>query len=109
MNKFEPDDDDVVWMKAIGKSPVRNLTFLVSQLISAFTLSIQRDLIDSPETTAKTWFGEGLECEIVDVSRGGGWKEGKIRLRLEFVPDEPEQNPNADFLDDLRKDSKPEQ
>ena len=120
MNRFEPERDDVVWMRDTAKSPVNNLTFLVAQLTQAFTSSIEKGLLDSPSITAKAWFGDGVECELVDVSAGGGWKKGKIRLRLEFVPEEPEPepepetlpeslDPDSSFLDSLRKDISPEQ
>jgi hypothetical protein len=105
MNGFEPECDDVVWMRDTGKSPVNNLTFLACQLTQAFTSSIESALRDSPNSTAKAWFADGVECELVDVSTGGGWKKGKIRLRLEFVPDEPEPEPannDTDSLDSLR-------
>ncbi len=109
MNSFEPERDDAVCMRDTGKSPVNNLTFLVDQLIGEFTSAIARNLRNSDSITAKAWFEDGVECEIVDVSAGGGWKKGKIRLRLEFVPDEPEPSPDAIFLDDLRKGISPEQ
>jgi hypothetical protein len=109
MNRFEPERDDVVWMRDTGKSPVNNLTFLVAQLTQAFTSSIGSALRDTPDITAKAWLGDGVECELVDVSAGGGWKKGKIRLRLEFVPDEPEPSADASFLDSLRTDNSPQQ
>lgn len=42
-----------------------------------------------------SWFGDGVECEL--LREGGKWQKGKFRLRLEFIPDE-ESSP----LDDLR-------
>ncbi|WP_206815910.1 KGK domain-containing protein [Chroococcus sp. FPU101] len=39
---------------------------------------------------------DGVECEI--LSPNAGWKKGKIRVTLEFIPDEPES-----ILDDIRQ------
>ena len=41
-------------------------------------------------------FGEGLECEV--LRPGSNWQKGKVRLCLEFCPDQPESP-----LDDLRQ------
>ncbi len=40
--------------------------------------------------------GEGLECEV--LRPGSNWQKGKVRLSLEFCPNEPESP-----LDDLRQ------
>ena len=41
------------------------------------------------------WFSEkGCECEILRT-KGGGWQKGRLRFRLEFIPDDP-----AAFLED---------
>ncbi|OUL28289.1 hypothetical protein BV378_07655 [Nostoc sp. RF31YmG] len=66
----------------------------------------------SNKTGEHTWFLEdGCKCEILRVN-GGGWQKGRFRLRLEFIPDNPEafqQQKELDVwagqaspLDDLR-------
>nr|WP_269144833.1 KGK domain-containing protein [Nostoc sp. WHI] len=56
------------------------------------------------------WFVEkGIPCEILRTA-GGGWQKGRFRIRLEFVPDNPEaflkdspvENKTQSPLDDLR-------
>ncbi len=39
----------------------------------------------------KKWFGEGIDCEILKIG-AKGWQKGKLRIRVtvEFCPDEPE-------------------
>ena len=37
-----------------------------------------------------------MECELLSASLGGGWKKGKVRIRFEFVEDEPKQPENPD-------------
>jgi hypothetical protein len=46
---------------------------------------------------------DGGECQVLK-SNTGGWKKGKIRIRIEFIPDQPE--PSSSPLDDLRAEFK---
>lgn len=55
------------------------------------------------------WNKEGVEAEVLDTE-SGGWKKGKVRMRvvLEFCPDEPEEsqinnNSENNSLNDIRK------
>lgn len=44
----------------------------------------------SNKTDEMTWFSEnGCKCEILRIN-GGGWQKGQFRIRLEFIPDNPE-------------------
>ncbi|GAX42528.1 hypothetical protein NIES4075_35290 [Tolypothrix sp. NIES-4075] len=56
---------------------------------------------DDAYVDQKRWLNEGVDCEI--LKPGGYWKRGKLRVRvtLEFCPDEPESP-----LDDLRQQLK---
>lgn len=36
------------------------------------------------------WTHDGVECLYLNT-QGGGWKKGKVHIRLEFVPDEDAQ------------------
>jgi hypothetical protein len=55
------------------------------------------------------WFTDkGVEIEILRT-KGGGWQKGRLRFRLEFIPDDPEAfidqlSPEPSPLDDLRSD-----
>lgn len=80
MNEFQLDDNDVVSMPSFY-SFTKNDIFKVGSL--RFTL---RKHIES---FTPSWVGEGVPCEILKTT-GGGWQKGKFRLRLEFIPDEPE-------------------
>jgi len=52
----------------------------------------------------KAWFtDQGMACEILRT-RGGGWQKGRLRFRLEFIPD----NPDA-FLDESGSDLNPDE
>jgi len=49
-----------------------------------------------------SWFFDGEECEILKAG-SDGWKKGKLKVKvtLEFIPDEPEKNQSP--LDDVRQ------
>ena len=57
---------------------------------------------------ASNWNESGVKAEILDP-KSGGWKKGKIRMRvvLEFCPDESEEiaidDSENNSLDDIRK------
>ncbi|MBD1809343.1 hypothetical protein H6F98_28370 [Microcoleus sp. FACHB-SPT15] len=64
-------------------------------------------------TTEQYWFREGVNCEVLKIG-SMGWQKGKVRLRvsLEFCPDEPEVEETAPSneipqpespLDDIRQ------
>ena len=50
------------------------------------------------------WFDEGKDCEILRIG-SNGWQKGKLRIKvsLEFCPDEPEISEPESPLDDLRQ------
>ncbi|MBE9228154.1 KGK domain protein [Phormidium sp. LEGE 05292] len=50
------------------------------------------------------WFTEGKDCEILKIG-AKGWQKGKIRVRvtLEFEPEQPEIIEPESPLDDLRR------
>jgi hypothetical protein len=49
-------------------------------------------------------FQEGIECEILKVGNND-WQQGKVRIKvaLEFCPDEPEMTELESPLDDIRR------
>lgn len=90
---FQLNGDDVVSMEA-DASIIGTQTFRVSQ----FTQNLRKRLGAS---ALESWFGEGIECELLIASRGGGWQTGKIRIRVEFIPDVPEVSSDTNSLDPL--------
>lgn len=49
----------------------------------------------------------GSECEVLQQN-GKGWNKGKLRFRIEFIPDEPDlveetDQSNLKSLDDFRR------
>ncbi len=101
-------DDDVVSMDK-DVSFTGNTTSTCGELIESLKdlafRSIERDELEN-----------GVICKVM-LTKGGGWQKGRLRLRLDFVPDEPEasqQNPSMILgqpelsLDDLRSQLNPE-
>lgn len=75
-------------------------TFKLSELIEAARKAVG---FCSPPLASSHWFTEsGIPCKVLRI-QGGGWKPGKIRFRAEFVPDEPEVNPD-DPMSSIRFD-----
>lgn len=79
---IEPKGDVVVSVVNADMTPVKNLTFKVIQLRQAFQTGIR-------QFVAYDWLEQGVECEVLSPT-GGGWKKGRLRLRLEFIPNEPD-------------------
>jgi hypothetical protein len=88
MSKFELNSDDVVFMDP-NQSVIGLKTFRVGQ----FMQTLKERMGGS---TLLSWLEEGAECELLSASLGGGWKKGKVRIRFEFVEDEPKQAENPD-------------
>jgi hypothetical protein len=92
MSTVELNDDDVVSMKS-EYSWIQSKLFLFKWLIDGL-----------PRLTSclNLWLNEGVECEVL-FANGGGWQKGKMRLRLEFVPDNPEPSLDSSDLAPLRE------
>lgn len=108
---FELNNDDVVTVGNLTNS-MRTFgagsTFKIGDL-----LSLVKSWAIGTGGTANPWhqwfIEDGLKCQILQA-KGGGWQKGRIRFRLEFIPDNPEafidkptpeDKPNSP-LDDLR-------
>ncbi|MBD2344282.1 KGK domain-containing protein [Anabaena subtropica] len=50
------------------------------------------------------WFDEGVDCEVLKPA-SKGWQTGKLRIKvtIEFIPDESIVNETESPLDDLRR------
>jgi hypothetical protein len=77
MDEFPFNDHDVISIDHDG-----NGTKLLK--LVWFRDIIKRHL----DPIASQWFGKGIECQVLSTN-GGGWQKGRVRLRLEYIPDEP--------------------
>ncbi len=78
---MELNNDDV--MSLSGEA-----TFKAGSMLKVVQLyTAAANYLGSPHSN---WFQEkGISCEVLKVE-GGGWQKGKIRFRVEFIPDEIE-------------------
>ncbi|WP_107669230.1 KGK domain-containing protein [Cyanothece sp. BG0011] len=93
-----------------GDSSVK-VNILINKMISAFSTEGYKHLMSLISQIARIpsngsdWFHKGISCELLQP--GENWKKGtvKIKLQLEFIPDEPEPetNKNDSVLDDIRQ------
>lgn len=93
MSNFNLSDDDVVNMDRTN-SFVDASTFTGRQVkirIAEAKTFLGGDM--------EAWAGEGVKCEV--LRPGEGWRKGKVRLRMEFVPDEPDE-PSPGLSDAVR-------
>jgi hypothetical protein len=80
------NDDDV--LSATGTSLMFQCTFKVSEFMTIVQSKVSDEelLID------------GIDCEL--LSPGQEWRKGKIKLRLEFIPEDAEIADKSDSLVD---------
>ncbi|GBF78668.1 KGK domain-containing protein [Aphanothece sacrum] len=109
-NQYLDNDDDVIafslnsmYKTSRFKQEFKSflLTHLCRQLLEFFE---KNGIKDTYPEKKNDWLQEGKSCEILNVG-SNGWKKGKIRLKitLEFIPDEPEINQMESPLDDIRQ------
>ncbi len=111
-NNFENlKSEDVVSVYA-GQIFISSRTFTVVEFIAAMMQATKKQLGDLTEGK-ETWFGEGLECKILKPG-AKSWERGKVRISLEFEPEELEitqtvesseleNNKSESPLDDIRQ------
>jgi hypothetical protein len=84
---FEPLNDDEVLYVSVGRVLMSNPTFKVVEFLDALAQAIS-DREEAWSEENEGWFGDGLECEALRFS-SQGWQRGRVRIRLEFCPEEP--------------------
>lgn len=85
-SKFEPLNNDEVLFISRGRILMANPTFKVSELLDALAQLIsEQEEVWSEETEG--WFTDGLTCEVLRFGNQG-WQRGRVRLRVEFCPDD---------------------
>jgi hypothetical protein len=85
--KIELNNDDVVSMKSEYSVIGSNL----------FKLGWFKGGLERISGALSKWISDGVDCEILSVN-GGGWQKGKLHLRLEFIPDEPDPPTPSDLV-----------
>ncbi|MBW4647988.1 MAG: KGK family protein [Kastovskya adunca ATA6-11-RM4] len=104
-NNFESldGDNDVISVCQDGRIFIDNCTFKKIELLKNLTGVIRNYENNYSGNRGQwaekklDWFSEGIDCEVIRAD-GKGWQTGKVRITLEFAPDEPESP-----LDDIRR------
>ena len=93
MDIFYLNENDVLSLdkECSGWVVVSDTTFKVSAFLAKVKSNVQGD-----GKARNELFDRGLSCEV--LRPGANWQKGKVRIRLEFCPDEPESP-----LDDIRQ------
>lgn len=79
--------EDVVSIYS-GQILVNNRTFMVNEFISALMI-IMREKGGGLTEEKENWFKEGVDCKVLKPS-ARTWERGKVRITLEFCPEELE-------------------
>ncbi|NDJ21039.1 KGK domain protein [Nostoc sp. B(2019)] len=102
----ECSDNDVISSKdklfKLGKfRDALNYAF-TNRVINIINGAFQEKKLPTPNT--QELLTSGLDCEILKIG-SKGWQPGKLRIKvtLEFCPDEPKTNESESPLDDLRR------
>ena len=104
-DRFKPlnFEDEVLSVEAYEKIFSDYPMFKIGQFISKAKYILQRFGNYNAQQMEK-WFSKGIDCEILKLG-AKGWQKGKVRIRvsLEFCPDEPETSQPESPLNDIRQ------
>ncbi|WP_413171674.1 KGK domain-containing protein [Anabaena azotica] len=111
MEGFNLDDNDVVKLDS-SENPAETTTSTHNEIMQAIWAGVRYRLKEWRRIKDPGSFNRIFSCGVrgqVLRSDGGGWQSGVVRVRLEFIPDEPQQKvvllPPSKIespLDDLR-------
>lgn len=94
MKGFTLDDNDVVKLDA-SENPTETTTSTHNEVMQAIWSAVRYRLKEWRRTNDFGSFSRiffyGVNGQVLRSS-GGGWQSGVIRVRLEFIPDEPEED-----------------
>ncbi|MBE8990644.1 KGK domain-containing protein [Nostoc sp. LEGE 12450] len=99
-SKLGLSEDDVITIqsKDFGLETMSKISVLI-QAITRWSAQNKSNVGSEAQ-----WFVEqGISCEILRTV-GGGWQKGRFRIRLQFIPD----NPEAFLKTSLPEDEKPQ-
>jgi KGK domain len=80
------NNDDVISMEPT-KSLTGTPTFLVEEALNKWKSRFLHN--GNPQTEHFYFCEDGVKCKM--LSTGSEWRKGKIRFRLEFIPDNTEK------------------
>lgn len=103
--KFESLDSEDVLSSSTGVF-ISHSTFKVNEFMKVMTQEMKRKLFQDRvgNKGVMEWFDEGISCEILKPG-ARSWCKGKVKVKvcLEFCPDEFENGQSKSSLDDIRQ------
>lgn len=94
-NRFEAlNGDDVV---SVNPKTFENLDISHTSRVVHLLAALQEYFYHA--TNEAILFTEGIDCEVLRLG-AKGWQEGKIRINVEFCPNQPSEPESP--LDDIR-------
>ncbi len=92
--------------RVVTSNPTTKVQAIINNLICRI-LDVTRltDLEQKYYKARKKWIEEGINCERLNPG-DPQWKKGKVRVRVvvEFLPDEPELSDYQSPLDEIRQE-----
>jgi KGK domain len=94
MSGFNLNDNDVVKLDS-SENPAETTTSTHSEVMQAIWTAVRYRLkewrrINNPESFSRIFFYR-VRGQVLRPG-AGGWLSGTVRVRLEFIPDEPEED-----------------
>ncbi len=80
-----PLSDDEVIHISVGRVLMSNPTFKVGEFLDALAQAVSEQQGEWSDE-CEDWFGDGARCEVLRLGNQG-WQRGRIRIRLEFFPE----------------------
>ncbi|MEA5579431.1 KGK domain-containing protein [Anabaena sp. UHCC 0451] len=94
MKGFNLDNNDVVKLDS-SENPAETTTSTHSEVIQAIWAGVRYRLKEGKRindlSSFNRIFSHGVRGQVLRP-HGGGWQSGVVRVCLEFVPDEPEED-----------------
>lgn len=85
---------EVISVNEIGQFLISHSTFRVEEFTSVLKEEIVKNKIGGGDQEKLVWFSEdGLSCEVLRFN-AQGWQKGKVRISLEFCPDDSAETIN---------------
>ncbi|MBD2069403.1 KGK domain-containing protein [Leptolyngbya sp. FACHB-671] len=86
--------------KRLDPSAVISSDWNISGLMSNNTFKVSELLRAIQKCTGKQafWFDIGVGCEVLGLTQG--WQKGRVRISIEFCPDEPELADTSESSDE---------
>lgn len=92
--------------RVVTSNPTTKVQAIINNLICRI-LDVSRltELDNRHYKTRKKWIEQGINCERLNPG-DPQWKKGKVRIKVtvEFVPDEPESSDYQSPLDEIRQE-----